>query len=331
MGWNIGLKLKNLLLALCILPLGVACSTVWDAARFLSSPYAKPFFYTERTRMARHLYHASYGLYTNEDSLGWMQELLEAGADPDFCIGDTGWFDGNPLTIITFHYLIIAHYRVSYWGDLENDEDYPEIRALRLLLSYGADIHRRPYVWFRVQEYGNEFVNNDLGIHYWAVAKSVLPPPDDLYDPVTGKTNVELYQKHRQELWELADRLEAEDSGRDERFKQYVDAFNRTLKVLLEEGADPDQKGHPYPFTLDAWREGITDNRANRYFAKGTRAINEAIVKGMRWESQVDLLLQYTKLDEESLQAAKRSNDPKMVEKIEALWKKQQGTRLQSQ
>jgi hypothetical protein len=60
--------------------------------------------------------------------------------------------------------------------------------------------------------------------------------------------------------------------------------------------------------------------KAQAYFNRGTRAINEAIRKGMVWESQVDLLLEYTSLDEDSLIAAEESGDPGMKEKIRRLW-----------
>jgi hypothetical protein len=107
-----------------------------------------------------------------------------------------------------------------------------------------------------------------------------------------------------------------------------IDAFindaNRVLATLLEMGADPDKLGHPFPFSYDWKVPFLTDKKAHKYFAKGTRAINEAIEKGILWESQVDLLLQYTKLDEESLKAAERSNDPAMVEKINKLWETRQ-------
>jgi hypothetical protein len=43
----------------------------------------------------------------------------------------------------------------------------------------------------------------------------------------------------------------------------------------------------------------------------------------MRWESQVDLLLQYTTLDKDSLKAAKQSKDKAMIEKITKLWNEQ--------
>jgi hypothetical protein len=103
----------------------------------------------------------------------------------------------------------------------------------------------------------------------------------------------------------------------------YVEDANRVLEAFLEAGADPDQPGHPYPYSYEVVDNGISDEEANEYFARGTRAINEAIKKGIWWESQVDLLLRYTTLDEDSLAAAEESNDPAMIAKITKLWLKQ--------
>jgi len=71
----------------------------------------------------------------------------------------------------------------------------------------------------------------------------------------------------------------------------------------------------------------INYEEASEYFAKGTRPLYEAIKKGMRWESQVDLLLQYTTLDEDSLKAARESKDPAMIAKITRLWNEQNAGR----
>jgi hypothetical protein len=78
--------------------------------------------------------------------------------------------------------------------------------------------------------------------------------------------------------------------------------------------------GHPIPYSKSREYRYISDEEANVFFAQGTRAINEAIKKGILWESQVDLLLEYTGLDEDSLTAAKESRDSEMIEKIRNLW-----------
>jgi hypothetical protein len=100
----------------------------------------------------------------------------------------------------------------------------------------------------------------------------------------------------------------------------YVQDCNRLVKALLEAGANPDMLGHPFPYSLDGLRAYLSDEEYNTYFQKGTRALNETIKKGMDWESQVDLLLNYTDLDWQSVQAAEDSGDPRMIEKINTLW-----------
>ncbi len=66
----------------------------------------------------------------------------------------------------------------------------------------------------------------------------------------------------------------------------------------------------------------ITDEQTQECFSKGTRTINEAIAKDMAWESQVDLLLKYIQLDEESLEAANRMIR-KWLKKFSYLWQAQ--------
>ena len=102
----------------------------------------------------------------------------------------------------------------------------------------------------------------------------------------------------------------------------WIAADNRLLEEFIKAGADPDMRGDPYPFDGDYKK--MTDEKAAEYFEKGTRPINEAIKKGMQWESQVDLLLKYVKLDENSLKAAGESGDEAMIKKIDGLWAKQQ-------
>ena len=159
----------------------------------------------------------------------------------------------------------------------------PDVAVIQLLVSAGADINRLPYVWDRV--------------YRWSTEK---------YKKARGK-------KYNNLTADVKEQIEMDT---------YVRDANRVLAALLEAGANPDKLGHPYPFGYDWKIPFLNDRRANKYFSQGTRAINEAIEKGIIWESQVDLLLQYTVLDEESLKAAERSNDPAMIEKINTLWEK---------
>jgi hypothetical protein len=219
--------------------------------------------------------------------VGKVKQYLEEGYDPNRCMGEEGWMVKTPLNIIA---------RSSYSADtrLEGGEEIPTpsrgVAMLQLLVEAGADVNRRPYIWCRVYTWNN-----------WDVEQAVRRE--------TSGFNKEDDKK-----------IESKEV-----VKSFVDDVNSVLEAFLKAGADPDKLGHPYPYSLEAKYNKITDEEADKYFAKGTRPINEAIKKGIRWESQVDLLLQYTKLDEDSLKAAKESKDPAMVEKITKLWKEQQG------
>ena len=105
----------------------------------------------------------------------------------------------------------------------------------------------------------------------------------------------------------------------------YIEDCNRVLKALLENGADPNIKGHPFPFGDSRKLLLFTDKKAFKYFnsKEATTPIYEAIKKGMVWESQIDLLLEYgAKLDESCLEAAKLSGEQTMINKIEKLMNK---------
>ena len=210
--------------------------------------------------------------------------LLENGADPNCCLGDCGWATSNPIGVVTHSYY--DTYWRYFYGDIDElKEPLPDELALSILVKSGADINKRPYVWQRVYEISNQDIASK---------------------------------------WEDRPTNDGVREGIYEDMRDYtIKDANRVLKTLLELGADPDMLGHPYPFSYEAMEAGITDKQAKKYFEKGTRAINEAIEKGMAWESQVDLLLQYTYLDEESLNAAQRSGDPEMIKKIQKLWEKQ--------
>ena len=114
------------------------------------------------------------------------------------------------------------------------------------------------------------------------------------------------------------------DSKTSELIKYYINDCNRVLQCLLESGADPNMKGHPFPFGDSRKLLFFTDKKAFKYFnsEEATTPIYEAIKKGMIWESQIDLLLEYgAKLDESCLEAAKLSGEQAMIDKIEKLLK----------
>jgi hypothetical protein len=219
-------------------------------------------------------------IYRNEVDM--VQVYLDKGFDPNYCHGECGWIDSNPLAVVT------ETFYDTYSRYLRGEkivEPIPDVETLQVLMTGGADINRRPYIWDRVHRYNN----NDLEDH-WCTRGTVNGVRQG------EETDMKVF---------------------------FIKDVNRIIEAFLKAGADPDMLGHPYPFSWEALKARITDEQAKEYFAKGSRAINEAIEKGIAWESQVDLLLKYTVLDEESLKAAERSNDPEMVKKIQMLWEVQ--------
>jgi hypothetical protein len=218
-----------------------------------------------------------------------VKRFLEAGADPDYCRGENGWVDSNPLNIVSpFRTL----QRIPREEELPNP--LPDEELIRLLVEAGADINKRPYIWKFVYNSRIERISFFAANEGWAGHSMEYILKKIPYDEFIKQLNA------------------------------YISDTNRFIETLIKYGADPDKLGHPYPFSYD-WRVPfLTDRRANKYFSKGSRPINEAIKKGMLWESRVDLLLRYTKLDEESLLAAQESNDNAMIEKINKLWQEQQ-------
>jgi hypothetical protein len=215
-----------------------------------------------------------------------VQACLDEGANPDMCLSGQGWKQNNPLSVI-IRGMYLEYIDIKY-GD-EVPDPIPDIAIIRILQEAGTDFNRRPYVWETVWVFNKGWTDG------------ILRKPESFFNGRAVATPEEA----------------AEEA------KYFVNDTNRLIMGLIEGGADPDKRGHPYPYTPGKEARYISDEEANTYFAKGTRPINEAIKKGMVWESQVDLLLQYVRLDEASLEAAKESGDPGMVEKINRLWEEQ--------
>jgi hypothetical protein len=234
-------------------------------------------------KLANNFYHAVY-----RDDIVQAQKYLDAGADPNYCLGECGWVDANPLSVVAegFYDTYIRREHKEAVPD-----PVPDVAMFNILIAAGANINQRPYIWNRV------FIRNN-----------------------------EKFKRLKRPV--KADNGLTESEAMKKQMDNYVEDANRLIEAFLKAGADPDKLGHPYPFSREAIYARITDEQANEYFDHGSRAINVAIEKGIAWESQVDLLLRYAKLDEESLAAAERSNDPVMVEKIQKLWKERRADEI---
>jgi hypothetical protein len=230
-----------------------------------------------------------------------VRKYLEEGYDPDKSIGEF-YGDSTPLSIVARRSAMTYQEYVSKgW---EAPDPLPIIEILRMLVDAGADVNNRPYIWYTVNEHDNSWVTGYIFRDIHKNRISWTPP----------ETEEETVERRRQN---------------EEAAITYVGDGNRHIEEFIKAGADPDKRGHPYPYSIEARRRygrNMSDIASNKYFEIGTRPINEAIKKGMWWESQVDLFLRYTTLDEDSLAAARESEDPAMIEKIERIWNEQRET-----
>lgn len=277
---------KLISIMICIMIFLMSCTSSDEKAKKMNSDSQRsvmmellfrvrngyPIFLTPKEKIAKDLYSGIYRSYRFSDGLKQVDEALAKGADPNYCRGECGYWDSNPLCVLIEG--VNTTYSIGEETKKIVEEPY-DIYILKALIGAGANIKQRPYVWYRIYLF-----NNDM-----------------------------LHQ------------LELLDSTPNE-IAYWIRDCNRILQAMIDAGADPDMKGNPYPFSSEVMYN-MNEKKASTYFIKGTRPIEEAIEKGIVWESQVDLLLLYTKLNEDSLEAAKRSNDPKMIEKIEKLWQKQ--------
>jgi hypothetical protein len=220
------------------------------------------------------------GIYGNNYSI--VKEALKKGADPNYCHGDAGWYDSNPLDLLVETIYVTYNRHDAIKTNIELPDD---VKILYALLNAGADINKRPYIWHRVIQWDNETIKDII-------------------------TRGDIYG-HKRSDEEIRKNID-----------MYIQDSNRLLEEFLKSGADPDKKGHLYPYSKEVLLT-MTDDEAEKYFKAGSRAINEAIKKGIIWEGQVDLLLRYTTLDGDSLKAAEESGDSAMIEKISKLWAEQ--------
>jgi hypothetical protein len=78
-----------------------------------------------------------------------VRELLAQGANPNYCIGELGWFDSNPI-------MKISPYSTLQESKIKNPP--PDSEILNLLISAGADINARPCIWWEVYANNNETI-----------------------------------------------------------------------------------------------------------------------------------------------------------------------------
>ena len=284
--------MKRLLILILVFPLAVASCELpfplfywWDK---ITAPYpVEHLSFEEGSRMSR----LGWAIYTL--NVEQVREYLKEGYDPDQSYDEEGWMSRNPLNMVARNFYDTFN-RKERGESIPNPP--PDVAILELLVASGADVNRRPFIWIRVYNYDNSLMDQIIN--------------DGSF--ISG-SEAEIEYKNK---------MRAIQNARWNR--GLVEDANRVLEAFLKAGADPDMRGHPVPFGARSDVGQMTDERAAKYFARGTRPVNEAIKKGMRWESQVDLLLQYTTLDKDSLKAARQSKDKAMVEKITRLWEKQE-------
>ena len=158
---------------------------------------------------------------------------------------------------------------------------YPDKDVFNTLVKAGADVGKYPYVWAAVFCHSNRTIDR---------LKSFVGD---------GQTEA---------------KLEFQING-------FISDSNRVLKLFLDAGADVNRKGNPVPFDYEKSKK-MTEEEVRRHFnsPEATTPLYEAIKKGMLWESQVDLLLEYgAALDESCIEAARLSGDDAMIEKVERL------------
>ena len=159
---------------------------------------------------------------------------------------------------------------------------YPDVTVFNELIKFGADVNRYPYVWACVFFHDNRYI--------YRVKKEYTN---------NETTEPEMNQK----------------------ISAHIIDSNRVLKLFLDAGADVNRKGNSLPFDKKYCTK-ITEKEIQRMFnsPEATSPLYEAIKKGIQWESQVDLLLEYgAQLDESCKKAAQESGDTAMIEKINKL------------
>ena len=230
-----------------------------------------PYFgMSEEQKKQRRFYNALYSYHRNLEN---VITFLDSGFDPNYCYGECGWIDSNPLLLLTEITPIILYGKKDKYGSGKE----PDIVLLNLLVDYGGNIHKYPYIWAMIYRNGNFLLTG-------------------LYKNEAGRIQ--------------------------DKEKSFVDDCNRVLKAFLDNGANINAKGNHIAFDWQTYKEKLPYEEFVKLCdaPEATTPLYEAIKKGMVWESQVDLLLEYGAiLDESCREAAKLSGDEAMIRKIEKL------------
>jgi hypothetical protein len=96
-----------------------------------------------------------------------LKEVLDSGADPNECIG-FGWVETNTLNVVmrniyNVHLLQQSAVRKGLPENTYLSDPVSDVAVFQTLTERGADIHKEPYIWFRVTHWGNrwiEIINN---------------------------------------------------------------------------------------------------------------------------------------------------------------------------
>ena len=146
------------------------------------------------------------------------------------------------------------------------------------------------------------------------------PTPDiELFNLLIDKgANIDLYPY----VYAIVYRKKIDFQMNEDEKNTYVEDSNRILKAFLDKGADPNAKGNHKAFDWQTYDDNLSYEGFQKMCKEpdATSPLYEAIKKGMLWESQVNLLLEYGAiLDESCLEAAKLSGDKEMIDKITSL------------
>jgi hypothetical protein len=103
----------------------------------------------ERMIKNHHPYYFYNALYRDDVEL--VKRFLEAGSDPNYCKGENGWVDSNPLKVLAEGFHNTYNYRDQ--APKANANQAPDVAILYLLIDSGADINKLPYIWDRINRF----------------------------------------------------------------------------------------------------------------------------------------------------------------------------------